>query len=97
MQSNIYEINSMLIRGEKRYFISFIDDYSCVTYVYLLRTKDETFEKFKELKKMVKNQKERRITVLRIDRGNEYFSREFSIFYKENRTIHQISTLYITI
>jgi hypothetical protein len=42
---------------------------SCFTNVYLLRTKNEAFEKFKEFKKMVKNQKERRIKVLRNDRG----------------------------
>jgi len=97
VQSNICEINDMLTKHGKRFFISFIDDYSCFTYVYLLRTKDETFEKFKEFKKMVENQKEMRIKVLRIDKGDEYFSREFSIFCKENRIIHQMSTLYTTI
>jgi hypothetical protein len=49
----------MLTRGVKRYFITFIDDYSRFTYVYLLRTKDKAFGKFKEFKKMVENQKER--------------------------------------
>jgi hypothetical protein len=59
----------MLTRGVKRYFITFIDDYSRFTYVYLLRTKDEAFGKFKEFKKMVENQKKRQIKVLRSDRG----------------------------
>ena len=59
VQSNISEINGMLTRDGKRYFITFIDDYSRFTYVYLLRTKDEAFGKFKEFKKMVENQKER--------------------------------------
>ena len=40
VHSDICEINDMLTRGEKRYFITFIDDYSHFTYVYLLRTKD---------------------------------------------------------
>jgi len=59
----------MLTRGEKRYFITFINNYSRFTYVYLLRTKDEAFKKFKEFKKMVENQKERQIKILRSDRG----------------------------
>ena len=59
VHSDICEINGMLTRGGKRYFITFIDDYSCFTYVYLLRTKDKAFKKFKEFKKMVENQKER--------------------------------------
>jgi len=56
---DIYEINGMCNKGWERYFITFIDDYSCFTYVYLLRTKDKAFKKFKEFKKMVENQKER--------------------------------------
>jgi hypothetical protein len=67
--SDICEINGMLTRGGKRYFITFINNYSHFTYVYLLRTKDEAFGKFKEFKKMVENQMERKIKVLRSDRG----------------------------
>jgi hypothetical protein len=39
----------------------------------LLRTKDEDFGKFKKIKKIVENQKERQIKILRSDRGGEYF------------------------
>jgi len=91
---DICEINGMLTRGRKRYFITFIDDYSRFTYVYLLRTKDEAFGKFKEFKKIVENQKERQIKILRNDRGGKYFSKEFSIFYKENGIIHQMTIPY---
>ena len=59
----------MLTRGGKRYFITFINNYSHFTYVYLLRTKDEAFRKSKEFKKMVENQMERKIKVLKSDRG----------------------------
>ena len=69
IHSDICEINGMLTRGGKRYFITFIDDYSRFTCVSLLKTKDEAFGKFKEFKKMVENQKERQIKVLRSDRG----------------------------
>jgi transposase InsO family protein len=91
VHSDICEINGMLTRGGKRYFITFIDDYSHFTYVYLLRTKDEAFGKFKEFKKMVENQKERQIKVLRSDRGGEYFSKEFSTFCEENEIIQQMT------
>ena len=43
------------------------------THVYLMRTKDETFEMFKHYKSEVENQKEKKIKVLRSDRGGEYF------------------------
>jgi len=93
VHSDICKINGMLTRGEKRYSISFIDDYSRFTYIYLLRTKDEAFGKFKEFKKMVENQKKRQIKVLRSDRGGEYFS-EFSTFCEENGIIHQMTAPY---
>jgi len=53
---NICKINGMSIRSEKKYFIIFIDDYFCFIYIYLLRTKDDVFEKFKKIKmKIFKN------------------------------------------
>ena len=41
IHSDICEYNGNLTRGGKRYFITFIDDCSRFTYVYLLRTKDK--------------------------------------------------------
>ena len=37
------------------YYVSFIDDYSCKTWIYFLKTKDEMFSKFKEFKALVEN------------------------------------------
>ena len=88
---DICELNGRLTRGGKRYFITFIDDLSRFTYVYLLRTKDEAFDKFKEFKSIVENQKERKIKAIRSDRGGEYFSIEFDNFCEENGIIHQKS------
>jgi len=39
VHSNICELNDVLTRGGKRYFIIFIDDYSKYTYVYLMKHK----------------------------------------------------------
>ena len=59
IHSDICEYNGVLTRGGKRYFITFIDDSSRFTYVYLLRTKDEAFDKFKLFKAEIENQKEK--------------------------------------
>ena len=45
--------------------------------MYLMKHKFETFDKFKEYKKMVKNQTEKSIKVLRSDRGGKYLSNKF--------------------
>ena len=42
-------------RGGYSYFITFTDDFSRYGYVYLMRHKSETFEKFKEFKNEVQN------------------------------------------
>jgi hypothetical protein len=37
------------------YYVSFIDDYSCKTWVYFLKSKDEVFGKFEELQALIEN------------------------------------------
>ena len=59
-----------------------------------MRNKDESFDMFKKYKTEVKNQKDKRIKVLRNDRGGEYFPQEFTNYCEENRLIHQRSTPY---
>ena len=43
-------------RGGYLYFITFTDDFSRYGFVYLMRHKSESFEKFKEFKNEVQNQ-----------------------------------------
>ena len=90
---NICELNGNLTRGENRYFATFIDDYSRYTYVYLIKHKDEVFDKFKLYKSIVENQKEKKIKILRSDRGGEYFPTIFSSFCEEHGTSNNF-TLY---
>lgn len=52
----VCDLNGILTRGGKRYFVTFIDDFSKFTYVYLIWTKDEVLEKFKIYKAKIENQ-----------------------------------------
>ena len=94
MHSDICELNGHLTRGRNRYFITFIDDHSRFTHVYLMKNKDQAFDMFKRYKVLVENQLEKKIKILRSDRGGEYFSIEFSVFCEENGLIHQTSAPY---
>ena len=60
---------SICARGGYSYFITFTDDHSRYGYIYLIRQKSESFEKFKEFKNEVENQLDRKIKLLRSDRG----------------------------
>ena len=66
---DICELNGILTRGGNRYFITFIDDFTKFTHVYLMRNKDKAFDMFKVYKSEVENQKDKKIKVLRSDRG----------------------------
>ena len=60
--------------GSYSYFITFTDDFSIYGYVYLMRYKSETFEKFKEFKNEVQNELGKSIKSIRLDCGGEYLS-----------------------
>ena len=55
VHSDVCELNGVFTRIGKRYFITFIDDFSRFTYVYLMRNKDESFDIFKLYKTEVEN------------------------------------------
>lgn len=80
--------------GNKRYFISFIDDYSRKTWVYFLQAKSEAFATFKSFKALVENEAGRAIKVLRTDRGGEFNSQEFSNFCEMNGIRRQLIVAY---
>ena len=94
IHSDLCELNGMLTRGGSRYFITFLDDCSRFTYVYLLKNIGKAFSVFKAYKAKVENQLERKIKVLRSDRGGEYFSNEFNLFCEEHGIIHECTTPY---
>ncbi|PKI58225.1 hypothetical protein CRG98_021396 [Punica granatum] len=80
-----------IARGGYSYFITFADDYSRFGYVYLMKYKHESFEKFKEFKAEVEKQKGKSIKTLRSDRGEEYMSTEFGDFLKEHGIVSQFT------
>jgi hypothetical protein len=64
------------------YYVTFIDDYSRKTWFYLLKTKNEVFDKFQEFKAKIENLTSKKIKTLRTDNGGEYTSKEFVAFCK---------------
>lgn len=83
VHTDILEMTDALTRGGSRYFITFIDDAFKYTYVFLIMTEDEAFEKFKSYKAEVENSLNLKIKTLRSDRGGEYINSDF-IFCKEH-------------
>ena len=82
---------SIQARGGYSYFITFTDDLSRFGYVYLMKHKSESFEKFKEYKNEVEKQLGKNIKILRSDRGGEYLSYEFQSYLRECGIVSQFT------
>ena len=78
----------------KRYFVTFIDDYSCCVKVYFIRHKSEVLQKFKEFEAAATNEADCKIGTLRTDNGGEYMSSEFEEFLKSKGIKHETSVVY---
>jgi len=66
-----------------KYFLSIIDDKSRKVWLYFLRSKDETFDKFCEWKELVENQTDKRVKCLRTDNGLEFCNIKFDSYCKK--------------
>ena len=91
IHTHICDLMSVEARGGYRYFLTFTDDLSRYAYIYLMKHKSETFEKFKEFQSEVENHHNKKIKFLRSDRGGEYLSYEFGLHLKQCGIVSQLT------
>ena len=63
IHTDVCDPMSVKARGVYRYFLTFTDDLSRYGYIYLMKHKSETFEKFKEFQSEVENHRNKKIKV----------------------------------
>lgn len=80
--------------GGSKYFLLLVDDFTRMSFVYFLKTKDEVFKYFQEFKTMVEKQQGRNIKIFRSDQGGEFCSNKFERFFQEEGIIHQKTNAY---
>jgi transposase InsO family protein len=76
-----------------KYFVTFIDDFSRTTWVYLLKGKNEVFLCFKDFFTFVENQFNAKIKIFRSDNGTEYVNKTFLEFFKSKGILHQTTCI----
>ena len=76
---------------KKFYYVSFTDDYSRESVIYLMKTKDEAFQKYKLYEAMLAHQRGIQIKTLIIDRGGKYTSTEFNKHLDNQGTNHRLT------
>jgi hypothetical protein len=87
VHSDICDPMSISARDRSRYFVTFTDDFSRYGYVYLMKHKSESFEKFKKFRAKFENQLEKKIKVFRMNRGGEYLRSEFRGYLKAHEIV----------
>ena len=76
------------------YFVTFIDDYSRCTWLFLMKTGVELFSIFQKFHAEIRTQFNTSIRILRSDNAKEYFSTTFSSFMSSHGIFHQSSCAY---
>ena len=74
---------SVKARGKYHYFLIFTDDLSRYEYIYLMKHKSETFEKFKEFQSEVENHRNKNKSFYDMIAELKYFSYEFGLQFKQ--------------
>lgn len=74
-----------------KYFATFVDDYSRVTWVYLLKFKSDLLKVFQDFHNLVMNIFSSKIHILRSDNGTEYMSKNMTQYMSNHGIIHQTS------
>ncbi|CAD6887741.1 unnamed protein product [Tilletia caries] len=77
--------------GGFKYFGTFIDDYSDLTTVVLIKTKDEIFGKFQTWVKATEKAFGHEVQVLRTDGGGEYMSKAMSEWLEKKGILHHVT------
>lgn len=77
-----------------KYLLTFIDDYTRMTFGYFIKTKDEVLPVFKRFKSLVEQQTDLKIKRLRSDNGREYVNNQFQTFIKNHGIEHQTTVPY---
>jgi hypothetical protein len=75
--------------GRYKYYVSFIDDYSKFTWIYLLKNKSDVFQKFHDFQHHVERLFDKKILALQTDWGGEYH--KLNSFFQKVGISHHVS------
>lgn len=86
-----FEVPSL---GGNKYFVSFVDEFSIMWWIFLIKSKSIFFSIFKNFRLLVEKQFEKQIKIFRIDGGGEYTSKEFKDYCKGVGIQHEVIAPY---
>ncbi|OJT02864.1 Retrovirus-related Pol polyprotein from transposon TNT 1-94, partial [Trametes pubescens] len=91
MHSDLWGPSRIATIGGRRYYISFTDDKTRFSTLYLLRHKSEAFDSFKAIEAYLERHHNARIRFFNTDRGGEYLSEEFKSYLDAHGIEYKLS------
>ena len=71
--------------------MTFIDDCTRMTWLYLLKHKDDVYSVFQSFHTMIQTQFSAKIQILRSDNGGEYVNKKFQDYFAIHGLLHETS------
>ena len=94
IHSDVWGPTQNVSLGGNLYFLSFIDNYTWHTWIYLIERNSEVFDCFRDLKGFVETETGRKIKCLRSDGRKEYFSGKFNSYLQHMGIQRKFSCRY---
>ncbi|KAI3702044.1 hypothetical protein L6452_27650 [Arctium lappa] len=91
LHMDLFGPTNVMSIGKKSYCFVIVDDYSRFTWVYFLRTKDETSGLIKYFILRIENQTNQKVKVIRSDNGTEFKNIDLNTFCEEQGIERQYS------
>jgi hypothetical protein len=91
IHSDVWGPSPVTTSSGHRWFVIFVNDCTRMTWLYLLKHKDEVFGVFKSFHIMVQTQFSAKIQILRSDNGGEYVNQPFQAYFQSHGLFHETS------
>ena len=91
IHSDVWGPSPITTISGNHWFVTFIDDCTRMTWLYLLKHKDEVFGVFQAFHAMIQTQFSAKAQILRSDNGGEYINQEFQAYFQTNGLFHETS------
>lgn len=79
---------------KKRFFVTFIDDFSRMCAVYVIRRKSDVIGKFIDFHQFMTKSTDQKLSTIRCDNGGEFKNHEFQSYCRRNGISVQFTTPY---
>ena len=89
VHSDVWGPSSITTSSGIRWFVTFIDDCTRMTWLYLLKHKSDVFLAFKTFHTMDQTQFSTKIQILRFDNGGEYVNNGFIHYLTNHGILHE--------